>query len=250
MDLMSRHTRFVVGRSEENGGRGDPSPVTAETVKRAMARGLAAAGCGPTAPAGRGPDPGEAAFAGRTVGIVGLGKVGGSLARRLAAAGAQVVGYDVDERRLAELARSGDVEPAPSVEALLARSLDVLAPCAAGGLVDERLAAELDCRVVCGAANNPLASPGVAERLAARGVLYVPDFLANCGGLISVAAEWAGGDDAEVEAHIATAMSRLDDALAEAASTGATPAAVAERHALERVESARGGRGPGLAAAA
>jgi leucine dehydrogenase len=93
--------------------------------------------------------------------------------------------------------------------------------------------------VVCGAANNPLGSPAVAERLAARGVLYVPDFLANCGGLISVAAEWSRGTDADVEEHMATAMGRLDDALEEAGRTGEPPAAVAERQALERVDRAR-----------
>ena len=107
------------------------------------------------------------------------------------------------------------------------------------------------CRVVCGAANNPLASPKVAERLAARDVLYVPDFLANCGGLINCSAEWRRADEADVEEHVAIAMGRLDDALAESKRTGEPPAAVAERHALERVESARRERGSrGLAAVA
>ena len=224
MDLMSRHTRWVVGRSESNGGRGDPSPVTAETVLRAMERGLAAA-------------TGSGELDGRSVGVIGLGKVGGPLARKLAARGARVIGFDLDPDRAAEL---GDaVEPASSAEAVLTRDLDVLAPCAGGGLVDDRLANDLSCRVVCGAANNPLGSPAVAERLAARDVLYVPDFLANCGGLISVAAEWSRGTDADVEEHIATAMGRLDEALEEAGRTGEPPAAVAERQALERVDRAR-----------
>ena len=84
-----------------------------------------------------------------------------------------------------------------------------------------------------------------------RGVLYMPDFLANCGGLINCAAEWTRAAPAEVDAHIATAMARLDDALAEARRTGEPPAAVAERHALERVERARrSGPSRGLAAVA
>jgi glutamate dehydrogenase/leucine dehydrogenase len=227
MDLMSRHTRWVVGRSEANGGRGDPSPVTAETVLRAMERGLAAA-------------TGSGELDGRSVGVIGLGKVGGALARKLTSRGARVVGFDLDADRLADL---GDaVEPASSVATVLARDLDVLAPCAGGGLVDDGVARALSCRVVCGAANNPLGSPAVADRLAARGVLYVPDFLANCGGLISVAAEWTSAGDADVEAHIATAMARLDDALEAAGRTGEPPAAVAERQALERVERVRGER--------
>ena len=238
MDLISRHTRWVVGKSESNGGRGDPSPVTAETVLRAMERGLASA-------------TGSPDLDGRVVGVIGLGKVGGSLARKLAARGARVVACDLDDRRTEKLAREGVVEPSESAESILALDMDVLAPCAAGGLVDERVADALSCRVLCGAANNPLASPEVARQLASREVLYVPDFLANCGGLISVAAEWSGGGDADVEQHIATAMRRLDDALAESARTGEPPVAVAERQALQRVERGRApGPGRPLAAAA
>jgi valine dehydrogenase (NAD+) len=238
MDLMSRHTQWVVGKSEANGGRGDPSPVTAETVLRAMERGLASA-------------TGSRDLDGRVVGIVGLGKVGGSLARKVAARGARVIAYDVNEERMHALAEEDAIERSDSVERVLRCELDVLAPCAAGGLVDEQLAAALACRVICGAANNPLASPAVAEQLAARRILYVPDFLANCGGLISVAAEWSRGDDDDVERHIAVAMGRLEDALEEAAGTGQPPAAVAERQALERVERARAaGSGSPLIAAA
>jgi glutamate dehydrogenase/leucine dehydrogenase len=234
MDFISRHTRWVVGRSESGGGRGDPSPVTAETVKRSMERGLAAA-------------TGSPALDGRSVGVIGVGKVGEPLARKLAAAGARVIAFDVDVDRLQALADEGIVEQAPSAEAIFARELDVLAPCAAGGAVDEHVA----CRVVCGAANNPLASNDVAVQLASRGVLYVPDFLANCGGLINCSAEWTQAGDDEVDAHIATAMGRLGDALEEARRTGEPPAAVAERQALERVERARrDGRSRGLAAVA
>jgi leucine dehydrogenase len=234
MDLMSRHTRWVVGRSEAGGGRGDPSPVTAETVLRSMERGLAAA-------------TGSPDLDGRTVAVIGVGKVGAPLARKLAGAGARVIAFDVDAARLAALADENVVEPAPSAEDLLAREVDVLAPCAAGGAIDEHVS----CQVVCGAANNPLVSADVAARLASRGVLYVPDFLANCGGLIHCSAEWERAAGAEVEAHVATAMGRLDDALDESRRTGEPPAAVAERQALERVAHARTRRPPsGLAAVA
>ncbi len=234
IDLMSRDTRWVVGKSVENGGRGDPSPVTAETVMRAMQLGLSSA-------------TGSPDLDGRTVGVVGVGKVGGSLVRKLARAGARVFAFDVDTSRLDALADEGVAEPAQSAEALFARELDVLAPCAAGGAVDEHVG----CRIICGAANNPLAGPEVVERLAARGVLYVPDFLANCGGLINCSAEWKPADDAEVEKRLATAMGRLGEALEESRRNGEPPATVAERHALERVERARrDGRSRGLQAVA
>ena len=224
MDHIARFTRFVVGRSVERGGLGDPSPVTAESVFQAMRRGLAAA-------------TGSADLDGRRVGVVGLGKVGYALATRLVDAGAEVVACDLDPARAERFVSEHGGQVAPSAEAIMAMELDVLAPCAAGGLIDEALARSLDCRVVAGAANNPLTSCAVARLLAGRGVLYVPDFLANCGGLIHVSREWYGRDD-EAEL-IARAMDRLDDAIETAEAEGSTPIEVAERQALERVEAAR-----------
>jgi valine dehydrogenase (NAD+) len=226
MDHMAAFTRYVVGRSASNGGGGDPSPVTAETVFQAMARGLAAA-------------TGSDDFDGRRVGVVGLGKVGSALAGKLSAAGAHVIGCDLDGARAHRLADELGIAVAPSAEAILASELDVLAPCAAGGLIDEALARSIECAVVAGAANNPLTDRGVARTLMKRGIVYVPDFLANCGGLIHVSLEWHGeGGGTEVDL-IAGAMQRLDTALETAESEGMTPIEVAERQALERVEAAR-----------
>jgi valine dehydrogenase (NAD+) len=224
MDYLARFTRFVVGRSVERGGVGDPSPVTAESVFQALRLGLEAA-------------TGSDDLEGRRVGVVGLGKVGYSLAAKLCRAGARVLGADLDPRRAERFACERGGEIAPSAEAILASELDVLAPCAGGGLIDEALARSIDCRVVAGAANNPLTSRDVARVLAERGILYVPDFLANCGGLIHVSLEWQG--DGTAEELIARAMERLDRAIATAAAEGSTPLEVAERQALERVEAAR-----------
>ena len=225
MDHMAHFTRFVVGRSVSKGGGGDPSPVTAETVFQAMTRGLVAA-------------TGSGEYAGRRVGVIGLGKVGGALAAKLAEAGAEVIGCDLNSDCCARAADEHGIAVAPSAEAILTSELDVLAPCAAGGLIDDALAGSIDCRVVAGAANNPLTDRGVARTLMERDILYVPDFLANCGGLIHVAVEWSGGGSEED--FIAGAMERLDVALETAESEGTTPIEVAERQALERVEAARG----------
>jgi glutamate dehydrogenase/leucine dehydrogenase len=117
--------------------------------------------------------------------------------------------------------------------------LDVLAPCAAGGLIDEALARSIETRVVAGAANNPLTSRAVARILSERDILYVPDFLANCGGLIHVSGEWYGdGGRTAEELRMQRAMERLDSAIATAAAEGVTPLEVAERQALERVRAA------------
>jgi valine dehydrogenase (NAD+) len=226
MDLIAEHTRYVVGRSPEAGGRGDPSPVTAETVFQSVRRGLALA-------------TGSEDLDGRRVGVIGLGKVGSALAARLAASGASVIACDLVPERAERFADEHGGAVAPAAEALLSAELDVLAPCAAGGLIDQAIAGSLDCNVVAGAANNQLTSRAVAQVLRRRGILHVPDFLANCGGLIHVSAEWYGEEADRERERIDAAMERLERALADADHADATPLEVAERQALERVEAAR-----------
>ena len=107
MDLMSRFTPYVVGRSPAAGGGGDPSPVTAETVFRSVGCGLRAA-------------TGSADLDGRRVGIVGLGKVGYALGAKLAAGGAEVIACDLDPERVERFADEHGGQAAPSAEAVLA----------------------------------------------------------------------------------------------------------------------------------
>ena len=180
MDHMSRFTRFVVGPLASNGGGGDPSPVTAETVFQAMRRGLAAA-------TGSGDFDGAARGHRRTW----QGGVGVLAKRRRPVP--SVIACDLDTERCRGWPRTWARDRPVGGGDPRRRELDVLAPCAAGGLIDDALARALDCRVVAGAANNPLTDRGVARILMERDILYVPDFLANCGGLIHVSMEWYGG---------------------------------------------------------
>ncbi len=222
MDRIALHTEHVVGRSPRGTLGGDPSPSTARTVLGAMRAALQVLG-----------EPDD--LEGRTVGVVGLGKVGGRLARRLAEAGARVIGCDPVPEARAQMAGLG-VEAVARPDAVLARELDVLAPCATGGLIDAALAGALRCRVVCGAANNPLRGPRAAERLHARGVLYVPDFLANCGGLIHVDAERRrDGDPASLAAALDAARERVHAVLEHAVRERREPARLAAELAWRRI---------------
>ena len=120
----------------------------------------------------------------------------------------------------------------------------MLAPCALGGVIDERALDRLRCAVICGAANNTLAEERLAESLAERGVLYAPDFIANAGGLISVDAELHRLPASQVDAlvkGIGGAMSRVLD---EAERSGETPLEAAREVALRRLEGARPPRRP------
>jgi valine dehydrogenase (NAD+) len=224
MDFLAERTSHVVGCSARDGIGGDPSPDTARTVLGAIRAALRAL------------DSSED-LDGRVVGVLGLGKVGGQLAAWLTEAGATVVGYDPVPPEL------DGVEVAESADHLLGRDLDVLAPCALGGLIDPKVAGELRCRVVCGAANNPLTGVAAARTLAARGILYVPDFLANCGGLVRADAERRRAGAGEVEGKLREAEQRTRVILAESHERGELPVAVAERHAWSRIELARAANG-------
>lgn len=224
MDFIAEHTSHVVGRSESGGLGGDPSPDTARTVLGGICAAFEAL-------------EGEPALAGRRVGVIGLGKVGGYLARLLVEAGASVLGYD-PSAAAQECCRDG-IELASGVEEVLVAELDVLSPCALGGTIDPGLAEELRCRVICGAANNPLTGPEVATALAGRGILYVPDFLANCGGLIHADAERLGeGGGERLEQSLAQAQQRTREILVEALESGEPPAAIAEQRAWSRIRAA------------
>ena len=121
--------------------------------------------------------------AGARIAIQGVGNVGAWLARILAREGCVLVVADRDldlARRVAD-AVGARVVPAAR---LLATECDVLAPCALGGVLNARTIPALRCRIVCGAANNQLATPADGDRLARRGILYAPDYLANVGGVL------------------------------------------------------------------
>jgi leucine dehydrogenase len=98
----------------------------------------------------------------------------------------------------------------------LEADVDVLVPCALGGVLNDQTVPRLRCQIVAGAANNQLAEDGVADLLAARGILWAPDFVVNAGGLINIAQELNGYDAAKARARVraigATLRKIFDDA--------------------------------------
>ena len=174
MATVAERTAHVVGKPVEDGGSGDPSPITARGVVAAIR-----ACCEHRY--------GSADLSGRAVAVVGLGHVGLPLAERLGAAGAELLVSDIDPAKRAEAERLGAGWLEPD-EAMLAEC-DVLAPCALGGAINPDNVQSLRCEIVCGSANNVLAGDALAPGLADRGVLYAPDFIANAGGLINVYGE-------------------------------------------------------------
>jgi len=224
MEVVAKATRHVAGLAREPGrAGGDPSPWTARGVFAAM-RAATRLVFG-------------SELEGRTVAVQGLGSVGAQLCRLLADAGARLVIADIDGKRCARLQRELDARVVKVTDIALTDA-DIFAPCALGGVLTRRTVSVMKARVVCGAANNQLAVPPVAAAMVARRIAYVPDYVANAGGIISVAAEYLREDEASVGARVARIGGRVDAILKQALDSRVSPAIVADRMAEHIMDSA------------
>jgi valine dehydrogenase (NAD+) len=223
MDVIARECDFVTGRSPEHGGAGDSSVLTAFGVFQAMRACAQHRWGAPT-------------LAGRRVGVAGVGKVGHYLVDHLVEDGAQVVVTDVREDAVNRVrAAHPGVEVVADAEALIRANLDVYAPCALGGALDDSTVSALTASVVCGAANNQLAHPGVEKDLADLGILYAPDYLVNAGGVIQVADEIEGFVFERAKAKAAKIFDTTLEIFARAQADGVPPAVAADRLAERRM---------------
>jgi leucine dehydrogenase len=166
---------------------------------------------------------------GLTVAVQGTGAVGSRLCGLLRDAGARLVVADVDAASAAAVPGAEVVDP----RSIHAVDADVFAPCALGGTLNERTIPEIRARIVAGAANNQLATPEDDARLAARGITYVPDFLASAGGVTNGVSELDGYDRADVEARIERIAATTEAVLAEAQRRGIPSGEAAESLAME-----------------
>ncbi|WP_326564952.1 Glu/Leu/Phe/Val dehydrogenase dimerization domain-containing protein [Amycolatopsis rhabdoformis] len=223
MDVVARETRFVTGRSPEDGGAGDSSVLTAYGVYQGMRASADHVW-------------GVPELAGRRVGVAGVGKVGHILVGHLVEAGAQVVITDVSALAVSRTqAAYPGVEVVSDVDALIGTDLDVFAPCALGGVLTDETVARLQARIVCGAANNQLAHPGVDKLLADRDILFAPDYLVNAGGVIQVDDERHGFDFARAQRKTTAIFDTTKAVYALARADGVPPAAAADRLAERRM---------------
>ena len=122
-----------------------------------------------------------------------------------------------------------------TAEELVAAELDVYAPCALGSALTDEVVEVLKAKIVCGAANNQLAHPGVEKMLEEKGVLYAPDYCVNSGGLIQVADELEGFSFERAQQRAAGIYDTTRAVLELAASDGVPPATAADRLAERRM---------------
>jgi len=227
MQAFAQRTRHVVGatpRTTLDGSvaSGDPSPSTAYGVfvglREAVRQRL-----------------GRDDLAGLKVAIQGVGHVGLGLARHLKAAGAELWVADIFD---ANLRQATDELGAHVVrpQDIYGLDVDVFAPCAMGGILNEQTLAVLRAPVIAGAANNQLATPAIGVELQRRNQLYAPDYAINAGGIIDVYYQRSGGSAAQIDAHVNGIGDTLREIFIRSAASDVPTSLIADRLALERLQ--------------
>ena len=221
MDEMAAVTRHVTGTSKAGG---NPSPYTGygvfQGIRAAVAHKL-------------GHNDGLHDV---SVAIQGLGSVGFDLARRLHGSGARLQVADINGAAIARAVDEFGAVPVDTHE-VHAADVDVYAPCALGAVIHDGSVDEIRAHIVAGSANNQLAEARHGAELAARGILYAPDYVINAGGIIEIAhgADFGGRhDDGEIFAHLDRIHATLLEIFERADAEGAATNFVADQMAEER----------------
>ncbi|WP_379549851.1 Leu/Phe/Val dehydrogenase [Qipengyuania sp. DGS5-3] len=229
MVRVSQRTAHVSGLpvDGEDAAGGDPGPFTAmgiyHGIKAAVQHKLK-----------------RDTLEGVHIALQGAGSVGSGVARLAAKEGARMTIADIDAGRAEQLAEELGGE-AVSADAVQGIACDVFSPNALGAILDDEGIARLDCAIVAGGANNQLARAHHGEQVAARGILYAPDYVINAGGIISVTLEYLcrtkGNpcDINEVRKRIAQIPGRLEQIWQESDRTGVSPDQVSDRMAQKLI---------------
>ena len=227
-----KYTRYVAGLEGHPAASGDPSPVTAEGIRRGIALCVRRV---------HGRD-----LQGVTIAIQGAGHVGAYLAEKLASDGADLVIADINQASVAALAaRTGARVVSP--DAIFDVDAQVFAPCALGGAITLETLGRLKGRIIAGGANNQLADAEVGQAIYDRGLIYAPDFVINGGGIINVAAEIRALERGEahdpvwVETKLARLMETLDEILERSVNERRPTHQLAIEVAQARIAAARAG---------
>ena len=176
MTTIHEATDYVIGVAKDHGGYGDPSPSTALGVLMGIKAGLMH-------------DRKSADLEGVSVAVQGLGHVGMNLCQLLHAEGVRLVVSDINHDRT-EVAEKELGATVTGIGDIHRSEVDVYAPCALGAGLNDETIPEIQARVISGGANNQLDRDEHGDMLRDRGIIYLPDYVANGGGLVQVAAEW------------------------------------------------------------
>jgi leucine dehydrogenase len=199
----------------------DPSPYTALGVVESIRAAL------------RAREPGRT-LAGSVIAVQGAGNVSSRVVELLRQENASVLVSDVDADRANRVASASGAQVVGPGDLLTAKC-DVLCPCALGGVITERSVRALRCGVVCGGANNILADAGLEDLLRARGIMYVPETLANAGGVIFIEQHGRGNSADAARREIRRLADSITTVLAHTASSATNAGDAVARLARERL---------------
>ncbi len=221
LPVIARGTRHVAGYDQPGKPGGDSGPATILGtfigLKAAVKHRL-----------------GLDTTKGLTVAIQGLGKVGMGVAEKLHAEGAKLVVADVNADAVKRAVEKFGAK-AVSTDEIVTADCDVLSPNALGAILNERTIPKLKARVVAGAANNQLARDEDGAALKGRGILYAPDYVINGGGIIRVAGQIFGWNDAEIDRRVRGIADTLMQIFRRSDTEGRPTSPIADRIAEERM---------------
>lgn len=224
-DWMAQECRHIMGGEAVSHG-GDPSPWTALGCFNSMKACLRQLGR-------------KVDFSNLSVGVQGCGATGYKLAKLLRAAGAAVMVTDVHVPSMKRAVEELGCVALGNDRNLFTEKLDMIAPCAMGGMLDHNTISNLHCEIICGTANNQLLNPTEdGALLKQRGILYSPDFIANAGGLIRLGGLHLGMTEQVIDQKVAAIEETTLTVLRESVNAASTSDA-AISYARRRIDAAR-----------
>lgn len=215
MDIIARRTRHVLSLSKGKGGTGDPSPFTARGIRMAIEVAV-------------GKVLKRDSLEDIHVAIQGVGHVGYALARELHTRGAQLTVTDTHSDHMQRCADEFGAR-CVSPESIYDVRCDIFSPCALGAVVNDTTIQRFSTRIIAGAANNQLEDKRHGQLLYQRGILYLPDYVINAGGLIFVLQD----NPEKRERQLVAMINTLDELLTRSMHTGTPPFRQADRMAGE-----------------
>lgn len=133
---------------------------------------------------------GTESLVGRSIAIQGLGKTGKGVLDAIYGECGRIMVTDVNPKVLADVVKAYPRVKTVAPQTIYMQSVDIFAPCALGGIINETTIDRFRCKAVVGTANGQLTAPDIGERLFHRHILYASDYLVNSGGLIAVVDEY------------------------------------------------------------
>ncbi|MUV39692.1 Leucine dehydrogenase [Lentibacillus sp. JNUCC-1] len=228
MDIIHKETDFVTGISKEFGSGGNPSPVTAYGIY---------IGIKASAKEAFGSDD----LNGKTVAVQGVGNVAFELCNYLHKDGAKLIVTDIHKEAVDRAVQAFGAE-AVEPDAIYDVQCDIFAPCALGAVINDDTIPRLSAKVIAGSANNQLKTEKHGNVLHEKGILYAPDYVINSGGVINVADELIGYNEARAMRKVETIYDNLMEIYQISKQENIPTAEAADRLAEDRIESARKSR--------